>query len=207
MLGLPRGGVPVAYEIALALEAPLDVLVVRKLGIPGYEEVGMGAIATGGIHVVDRQLARQLGVTASQLRGVIERESTELARREQLYRGDRPPLDVAGKTVVVVDDGLATGSTMLAAITALRVRTPASIVVAVPVGAPAVVRSMRTHVDDLHCLLAPDAMEAVGEWYEDFTQTSDEEVRTLLRPFTEVRHGIPSPGHHQHRVAPARRAQ
>ena len=205
VLGLPRGGVPVAYEIAVALDAPLDVLVVRKLGIPGYEEVAMGAIASGGIQVVDRHITKQLGVDASQLRGVVERESHELERREQLFRGDRAPLDVAGLTAIVVDDGLATGSTMLAAITALRVRRPAQIVGAVPVGAPAVVGAMRTHVDDLACLVTPPDMEAIGDWYDDFTQTSDDEVRALIRARSEVTHGVSSPGHHQHGNASARR--
>ena len=189
VLGVPRGGVPIAYEIARALDAPLDVLVVRKLGIPEYEEVAMGAIASGGIQVVDRHITQQLGITNAQLRGVIEREQQELLRREEAFRGADGPLEVTGKSVIVVDDGLATGSTMLAAVTALRVRRPAKIVIAVPVAASAVVGSMRTHVDDFHCLLVPDEMEAVAHFYDDFTQLTDHDVRELLAR-NEVDHGV-----------------
>ena len=204
VLGLPRGGVAVAYEIAVALSAPLDVLVVRKLGIPGYEEVAMGAIASGGIQVVDRHIMKQLGITSAELRGVVERESRELARREEVFRGDKPPLDVTGKTVIVVDDGLATGSTMLAAITALRIRGPEKIVVAVPIGAPAVCNSLRTHVDDMHCLVTPDNLEAVGHWFEDFTQLSDDDVRGLLT--YRGTHGVHPPSDQRHGNPTARRS-
>ena len=206
VLGLPRGGVPVAYEVATALDAALDILVVRKLGIPGYEEIGMGAIASGGIQVVDQHVMRQLGISPAQLRTVVEREACELARREEAFRGSRPPLDVEGRAAIVVDDGLATGSTMVAAITALRLRAPASIAVAVPVGAPAVVMAMRTHVDELVCLVMPDHLEAVGDWYDDFTQTTDDEVRALMRARTEVQHGIHPSSDHPYRHPLARRS-
>lgn len=180
VLALPRGGVPVGYEIAARLGAPLDVLIVRKLGVPGHEELAMGAIASGGVQVVDLRLARLAGVTGSDLARIIERERGELERREQLFRGSRPATDVAGKTVIVVDDGLATGATMLAALKALRTRTPCRVVVAAPVASPDTCRQFRDHVDDIVCLFTPEHMRAVGLWYEDFEQTSDAEVRALL---------------------------
>ena len=207
VLALPRGGVPVGYEVSVALDAPLDVLVVRKVGLPGCEEVAMGAIASGGIQVIDRHVTKQLGLSAAQLRIAVDHETAELERREWMFRGDRPPIAVEGMTAILVDDGLATGSTMLAAITSLRVRSPSQIIVAVPVGVPAVVMAMRTYVDELVCLLVPDPMEAVGAWYDDFSQTTDEEVRALLRARTEVRHGIHPPSDHQYGYASARRAR
>ena len=208
VLGLPRGGVAVASEIAAVLDAPLDVLVVRKLGIPGYEDIAMGALASGGIQVIDRHITKQLGITAGEIRNAAEHEARELARREEALRGDRAPIDVAGKTVIVVDDGLATGSTMLAATTALRLRNPAEIVVAVPVGSPEVCGALRTHVDDLHCLHAPAELESIGAWYAEFAQLTDEDVRGLVcraQPTLRGPHGIDPSSHHRHRDPAARR--
>jgi putative phosphoribosyl transferase len=180
VLALPRGGVPVGYEIAKQLGVPLDVLVVRKLGVPGHEELAMGAIASGGSLIVNRELVRTLGIPDATLHHTIERERRELERRERVFRGDRPPLDVTGKTVIVVDDGLATGSTMLAAIQALRARHPAQLVVAVPVASPDTCQTLRTYVDQMICLYTPEPFYGVGLWYDDFSQTTDEEVRELL---------------------------
>ncbi|MBM3147696.1 MAG: phosphoribosyltransferase [Actinobacteria bacterium] len=180
VLALPRGGVEVAYEVARALDAPLDVLVVRKIGAPGREELALGALATGDVLVLDERLARQFGVGGQELTALKERARVELERRERLYRGDRPPLDVAGKVVVLVDDGLATGSTMRAAVAALRTRRPLRVVVAAPVGPPPVCQIIREEADEVVCLLEPPAMYAVGSWYGDFSQTSDDEVRRLL---------------------------
>ncbi len=180
VLALPRGGVEVAYEVARALQAPLDVLVVRKIGAPGREELALGALATGDVLVLDERLARQFGVGPQELTALKERARVELERRERLYRGDRPPLDVAEKVVVLVDDGLATGSTMRAAVAALRTRKPLRVVVAAPVGPPPVCEIIREEADEVVCVLEPPAMYAVGSWYGDFSQTSDDEVRRLL---------------------------
>src|SRR5690606_25239469 len=155
VLGLPRGGVPVAFEVAARLDAPLDVLVVRKLGVPGYEELAMGAIASGGLIVRDVHMIAQLGITDEQLRATIARERGEIERRERLFRGAREPLDVTGRIVLVVDDGLATGSSMIAAIGALRTRAPGRVVIAVPVASSEVCQAMRTHVDEAICLMTP----------------------------------------------------
>jgi len=187
VLGLPRGGVPVAYEVATALDAPLDVLVVRKIGVPGHEELAVGAIASGGIQVVDPRMAQQLGASARQLRDRLDAERAELERRERAFRGDRPYPELAGRTVILIDDGLATGSSMYAAVAAVGTRNPAHIVVGVPVGSPEVCRAFRTHVDDVVCLHSPDPMYAVGLWYEDFSQTPDGEVRSLLERAAERR--------------------
>jgi predicted phosphoribosyltransferase len=180
VLALPRGGVPVAYEVARALHAPLDVFLVRKLGVPGQEELAMGAVATGGVRVLNDQVVRALRIPNSVIDAVAAWEQEELERRERLYRGDRPPPDVRGKTVILVDDGLATGSTMLAAVKALRQQQPARIVVAVPVAAPDTCELLRGEVDDIVCAVTPEPFYAVGMWYEDFSQTTDEEVRELL---------------------------
>jgi erythromycin esterase-like protein/predicted phosphoribosyltransferase len=180
VLALPRGGVPVAYEIAEALAAPLDVFLVRKLGAPGHEELALGAIATGGIRVVNRQLADALGMTTDDVEAVAARELPELERRERTYRGDRPPPDVTGRTVILVDDGLATGSSMWAAVLAVRQDDPAKVVVAVPVADPDVCESFRSEADEVVCLMTPKPLRSVGSWYENFDQTSDEEVRELL---------------------------
>lgn len=180
VLGLPRGGVPVAAQVAAALGAPLDVFVVRKLGVPGQPELAMGAIAGGGVRVLNESLVRQLGVSEAAIDDVAGRESTELARREREYRGDRPPVPIADRTVVLVDDGLATGATMRAAVEAVRTAGPARIVVAVPVGAPETCQSMDEVADDVLCLHAPERFGAVGAFYVDFGQTSDDEVRRAL---------------------------
>ncbi len=180
VLGLPRGGVPVALEIARGLGAPLDVFVVRKLGVPGHEELAMGAIASGGVIVLNDEVVRELGLDRAIIEEVAEREARELARRELAYRGGRPPPDVAGRAAILVDDGLATGSTMRAAVAALRRQGPAAVVVAVPVGAYSTCVDLAREVDDLVCLATPEPFYAVGLWYEDFRQTTDAEVRALL---------------------------
>ena len=180
LLALPRGGVPVGYEVARALSAPLDVFVVRKLGVPGYEELAMGAVATGGVRVLNDQLVERLGIPESLIDAVAARERQELARRERLYRGNRPPPDVRGRTVILVDDGLATGATMYAAIEALRQQNPARIVVAVPTASPETCEEMKTKADGVICAITPEPFHAVGRWYRDFSQTTDEEVGVLL---------------------------
>jgi erythromycin esterase-like protein/predicted phosphoribosyltransferase len=195
VLGLPRGGVPVAYEVARALGAPLDVFVVRKLGVPGYEEVAMGAVATGGVRVLNDQLVRRLGIPSALIDTVAAHERQELTRRERLYREGRPPPDVRGRTVILVDDGLATGATMHAAIEALRQLQPARIVVAVPTASPEACEEMKAKVDDVICAITPEPFNAVGRWYQDFSQTTDEEVRGLLARRKEPEKGeaVPSP--------------
>ena len=180
VLALPRGGVPVADEVARALGAPLDVFVVRKLGVPGSEELAMGAVATGDVRVLNDQLVNRLGIPDHLIDAVAVREGQELARRERLYRGGRPPLDVRDRTVILVDDGLATGATMHAAIAALRQLHPARIVVAVPTASPETCEEMRAEVDDVICAITPEPFQAVGRWYQDFAQTTDEEVQDLL---------------------------
>jgi len=180
VLGLPRGGVPVASEVAAALDVPLDTFVVRKLGLPGHEEFGIGAIASGGMRVVDESVLRAYGIDHETLERISEREREELERRERLYRDDRPPIDVHGRVVILVDDGLATGSTMRAAVAAIRQSQPREVVVAVPVGAPETCDTLSREVDRLVCLTTPEPFYAVGLWYEDFDQTTDEEVHDLL---------------------------
>jgi predicted phosphoribosyltransferase len=180
VLALPRGGVPVASEVAHALGAPLDVFVVRKLGVPGHSELAMGAVATGGVRVLNEDVVRALGIADVAIEAVARRELAELARRERLYRGERPPPDVRGRTVVLVDDGLATGATMLAAVEALRRQEPARIVVAVPTGASDTCEALRDKADDVVCAVMPEPFHAVGAWYRDFSQTSDDEVRNRL---------------------------
>ncbi len=180
VLGLPRGGIPVAFEVAERLTAPLDVFVVRKLGVPGQEELAMGAIASGGVRVVNDDVVAQLGLTQAALDRVAAVEQAELERREKSYRGWRPPLDVTGAVVVVVDDGLATGSTMRAAVAALHKLGPERVVVAVPVAAPSTRDELAREVDDIVCVATPDPFMAVGRFYFDFTQTTDAEVHDLL---------------------------
>jgi len=180
VLALPRGGVPVAYEVAKALHAPMDVFIVRKLGIPGYEELAMGAVASGGARVLNDQVVRGLSIPDSVIDAVANWELRELERRERLYRGNRPPPDVRGKAVILVDDGLATGSTMLAAVQALRKLGPARIVVAVPVASLDTCELLNEYVDETVCATTPEPFYAVGLWYRDFSQTTDEEVRELL---------------------------
>lgn len=181
VLALPRGGVPVAAELARALGAQLDVFVVRKLGLPGHEELAMGAVAPGGVLVLDNRLVRGLGIPDEVLQETVEKELRELERREAAYRAGRPPLDLEGKTVILVDDGLATGATMRAAALALRKYKPARVVVAVPVASAETCDEFRADVDEIVCALTPSPFHAVGLWYDDFSQTSDEEVRELLR--------------------------
>lgn len=180
VLALPRGGVPVGFEVAHALGAPLDVFLVRKLGLPGHEELAMGAVATGGLRVLNRDVVELARVDPELIDQVTREEQHELARREQAYRGDHPAPPVEGRTVILVDDGLATGSTMEAAVRALRQRQPARIVVAVPTAPRETCRALRAVADDVVCLTTPEPFHAVGAWYRDFSQTSDEEVRTLL---------------------------
>jgi erythromycin esterase-like protein/orotate phosphoribosyltransferase len=187
VLGLPRGGVPVAYEVATALGAPLDVFLVRKLGVPGHEELAMGAIASGGVVVLNDDVVRDMGITPEVLRGVAEREAQELQRRERAYRGDRPMPQIAGKVVVLVDDGLATGSSMRAAIQALRTLGPARIVVAVPAAPESTCRELAAEVDEVICATTPSPFFAVGASYYNFTQTTDDEVRDLLQAASVAR--------------------
>jgi predicted phosphoribosyltransferase len=180
VLALPRGGVPVAYEVARALHAPLDAFLVRKLGVPGYPELAMGAVASGGVEVVHDETVQGLGIPPDVIELVARKERQELARREREYRGDRPPPDVRDKTVILVDDGLATGASMVAAVQALRRMRPKQIVVAVPTAPPDTCAAMRPLVDDVVCAVTPEPFHAVGRWYQDFSQTSDAEVRQLL---------------------------
>jgi predicted phosphoribosyltransferase len=182
VLGLPRGGVPVAHGVAAALGAPLDVFVVRKLGVPGHEELAMGAIASGGVRVLNRDVLDYMPVGAQAIESVAAREQRELERRERAFRGDKPPLDVGGKTVIVVDDGLATGSTMRAAVHALRKLGPVAVIVAVPVAAASTCEDLRKEADEVICLRTPEPFQAVGLWYDDFEQTTDAEVHALLAP-------------------------
>ncbi|HET9468044.1 MAG TPA: phosphoribosyltransferase [Vicinamibacterales bacterium] len=188
VLALPRGGVPVAYEIARELRAPLDVFVVRKLGVPWHPELAMGAIAGRGTQVLNSTVVDAYNIPAHVIRAVAEREGRELERRLQHYRGNRPPLELAGRTVILVDDGLATGSTMRAAVAAIRQDQPKEIIVAVPVAASETCRELEKEVDRVLCLRTPPQFSAVGYWYEDFSQTTDEEVRELLSHDTTQRH-------------------
>jgi len=180
VLALPRGGVPVAFEIANALHAPLDVFLVRKLGVPGQEELAMGAIATGGIRVLNYEVVDHLGLADHVIDSATKAEQRELDRREQAYRRMREPPEVRGHTIILVDDGLATGSTMRAAVTALRQQKPARIIVAVPVAAASTCQEFRQEVDQIICATTPEPFYGVGQWYEDFSQTTDDEVRDLL---------------------------
>ncbi|HWP43652.1 MAG TPA: phosphoribosyltransferase [Blastocatellia bacterium] len=180
VLGLPRGGVPVAFEVARALNAPLDLFLVRKLGVPGHEELAMGAIASGGVRVLNQDVVQYLGIPDSVIDAVASREQQELERREVSYRGDRPPLDVRGRCVILVDDGLATGSTMRAAVRAIKQQQPARVVVAVPTASSQTCDEFRSEVDEIICARMPEPFYAVGMWYEDFSQTTDEEVKGLL---------------------------
>ncbi len=181
VLGLPRGGVPVASEIARALELPLDVLVVRKLGVPGQEELAMGAIASGGVIVSNPEVRSWLKLPDAVMKEVVAREKSELERRERLYRGDRTPLNLTGRTVIVVDDGAATGATMQAAVRALRNMQVARILVALPVASREAYVTLQNEADEVLSLLTPEAFSAVGQWYDTFDQTTDEQVQSLLR--------------------------
>ncbi len=181
VLALPRGGVPVAAQVARKLHVPLDVFLVRKLGVPGHEELAMGAIASGGVQVLNRDVIRALHLSELDIEAAAARETMELERRERDYRGDSPPRELRGRTIILIDDGIATGATMRAAIAALRGRDAGKIVVAVPVAAPGTCAEMESDVDEMVCLATPAVFEAVGEWYENFSQTTDAEVRQLLR--------------------------
>ena len=186
VLALPRGGVPVGYEVATALDVPLDVFVVRKLGLPWHEEVAMGALASGGVRILNDDLIRVARVSTDDIERITAAEQVELERRERTYRGDRALPDLTGKTVLLVDDGLATGSTMRAAVAALRHKGPHRIIVGVPVAAPETCDAFRDIADDIVCVVTPEPFRAVGLWYEDFSQTTDEEVHELL-----VQAGVP----------------
>lgn len=190
VLALPRGGVPVAFEVARALHAELDVFIVRKLGYPGHEEYAMGAIASGGVRVMNADPG--IAVSQREIESVVLREQAELVRRERLYRGERPPVEVAGRTVIVVDDGLATGATMRAAVAAIRKQGPGRLIVAVPVGARETCAVLAREADEVVCAETPSPFRAVGLWYRDFPQTTDDEVRTLLE---EARREHEHPAH------------
>ncbi len=181
VLALPRGGVPVGYEVARALHAPLDVMLVRKLGVPGHEELAMGAIASGGIRVISEDVVRALGIPDRAIAATAAQEEHELERREHAYRGGLPPPAIPGRKVILVDDGLATGSTMRAAVAALRAQKPDRLVVAVPVAARETCEALRSEVDDIVCALTPEPFFAVGQWYQDFSQIDDDDVRELLQ--------------------------
>jgi erythromycin esterase-like protein/predicted phosphoribosyltransferase len=196
VLAIPRGGVPVGFEVARALRAPLDVFVVRRLGVPGREELAFGAVATGGTRVLDKQLVEALDIPLDQIEAIDAIERRELERRERAYRGDRPPPDVAGRVVVLVDDGLATGSTMLAAVRAVRADDPARVVVAVPVAEPGVCARLRVEADEAVCLLTPAPLHSVSVWYDDFGEVTDDDVRRLLG------HAVPPPAARQPDVRP-----
>ena len=189
VLALPRGGVPVGYEVAQALNAPLDVFVVRKLGVPGHEELAMGAIASGGVRVLNGSVVEGLRIPDDVIDAVAGQELRELERRERAYRDDRPPPDVQGRTIILVDDGIATGSTMRAAVKALRQLKVGRIVVAAPTAALSTVREMRPDVDEFVAVMTPADFAGVGQWYEDFSQTTDEDVRALLDKASQ----LPSP--------------
>ncbi len=204
VLALPRGGVPVAYEVARVLHAPLDVFAVRKLGVPGHEELAMGAIASGGVRVLNGSVIEDLNIPDAMIDAVAAREQRELERREHVYRDNRPPPEVRGRTVILVDDGIATGSTMKAAVESLRQLDAGRIVVAVPTAALSTVREMRPDVDELVTVLTPVEFIGVGQWYADFGQTTDDEVRTLLERSmrSEVAGAPPWPAAETGKIAP-----
>lgn len=191
VLALPRGGVPVGYEVSSALECPLDVYIVRKLGVPGHEEVAMGALGSGGVRVLDEDLVTALRISQEAVDAVVQRELAELKRREKRYRAHLPPLEVKGRTVIVVDDGLATGWTMRAALRGVRLLGPSRLVVGVPVGAPDSCGELAEDADDVVCATTPRPFRSVGDWYEDFRQTTDHEVRRLLQSAETTLPGAP----------------
>lgn len=180
VLALPRGGVPVGYEVTLALNVPLDVFIVRKLGLPGQEELAIGAIASGGIRILNETIIHALKIDQTVIDRVTQEETQELKRREIQYRGNRPPPELENRTINLIDDGLATGASMLAAVHALRRQRPKKIIIAVPAAAPQAINLLRPEADEIVFVIAPDPFEGVGKWYEDFAQTTDDEVRSLL---------------------------
>ena len=180
VVGLPRGGVPVAYQVARELEAPLDVFLVRKLGVPGHEELAMGAIAEGGLRVINHQVVRGMNISESEIEAATQREQQLLETRGATYRGDRQPLELRGKTPIIIDDGLATGASMRVAARAIRRHEPKQLVIAVPVAPPETCENLRFEADDVICAVTPAMFTSVGSWYEDFSQTTDDEVRELL---------------------------
>ena len=192
VLALPRGGVPVAYEVAKELKAPLDVFLVRKLGVPGQEELAMGAIASGGVRVLNEDIVNYLGIPDEVIEAIAAVERRELERRAVAYRDDRAPPEVKGRIVILIDDGLATGSTMRAAARSLRLQKPRRIVVAVPVSSPETCDEFRSEVDEIVCAFTPENLQGVGLWYQDFSQTSDEEVRELLKRAAQQEHHVAS---------------
>lgn len=194
VLALPRGGVPVALEVARAIGAPLDVFIVRKLGVPSQPELAMGAIASGGVKVLNESVLADLDISEKEIAAVADREAAELTRRERSYRDNRPPVELRGRVVILVDDGLATGSTMRAAIAAVRQRGAGRVVVAVPVGAKDTCEELGREVDELICPLQPEMLFAIGQWYEDFSQTTDNEVRECLA--TAAREDFAHAAHH-----------
>src|SRR5699024_42007 len=179
-LGLPRGGVPVAFEVAQALKAPLDLMLVRKLGVPGQEELAMGAIATGGIRILNQELVEGLNISDAALEAVVNKEKRELERREHAYRGDRPAPEIRNRCIILIDDGVATGATMRAAVSALRQQQPMQIIIGTPVAPPDAVENHKQEANEVICLATPERFFAIGRWYVSFLQSSDEEVRTLL---------------------------
>lgn len=192
VLALPRGGVPVAFEVSSALRAPLDVLIVRKLGVPGHEELAMGAIASGGVRVLNEGIVASLQIPSETVETVVAQEHRELARREKSYRGERPPLALQGRTVILIDDGVATGATMRAAVSALRKLSPARLVVAVPTAAKEAYAALQDQADEVIALATPEPYVSVGTWYQNFSQTSDEEVRQLLAASAKETHRVPT---------------
>jgi putative phosphoribosyl transferase len=192
VLALPRGGVPVAYEVAKALKAPIDVFLARKLGVPGHEELAMGAIASGGVRVINEGLVNYLGIPGEVIDAIAAVEQRELERQMLAYRDDRQPPDIKDRVVILIDDGLATGTTMRAAAASLRLQKPRRIVVAVPVSSPEACDEFRNEVDEIVCAVTPQHFQGVGLWYKDFSQTSDEEVRELLKRALQPQHRVAS---------------
>jgi predicted phosphoribosyltransferase len=188
VLALPRGGVPVAYEVALALNAPMDIFIVRKLGLPGHEEVAIGAIASSGVRVLNKDIVRYFNIPEALIDAVARRELQELERRARAYRGNRPPPEVEDRTVILIDDGLATGASMRAAVAGLRAHSPTQIVIAVPTAAPETCEALKPEVDKIICATTPDPFYGVSRWYENFSQTTDEEVKRLLEASTHPLH-------------------
>lgn len=195
VLGLPRGGVPVAYEVAQALNAPLDICLVRKLGVPHHPELAMGAIASGGVRVLNYDVVGSMGIGSEIIDEVAARELRELQRRDRAYRGNRPQPDIQGQTVILVDDGIATGATMRAAIAVLKLQNPKKIIVAIPVAPTETCLTLRGEVDQVVCLLTPDPFYAISLWYDNFTQTTDDEVRDLLARHAETAAPTPPTPH------------